>query len=82
MSTGFKHEGHGKFVRFQNDYKDALFEPFTLESGVVLESQVFTVQSSYFYKMENIKGGKRKTRKSRKSKKSRKVRKSRRSMRR
>ena len=73
--AGFKYEGHGKFVRRQNGGRDTLFEPFTIESGAPLESQVFEVANSAFYKLTNIKGGKRKSRKVRKTKKSRKVRK-------
>ena len=65
VGTELKHEGHGKFVRLQNDMKDALFEPFTISSGPQLESQVFPVRESEFYKLSNIKGGTRKSRKGR-----------------
>lgn len=73
----YKHEGHGKFFGLQNNGKDARFEPFTIDnaSGTVLESQVFEVANSFFYKLTNIKGGKRKSRKSRrKTRKSRNTR--------
>ena len=61
---------------------DARFEPFTIPSGIQLESQVFGVLDSFFYKLTNIKGGKRKSRaprrKSRKGRKGRKGRNTRR----
>jgi len=56
----YQHEGYGKFVQRQGvGYADALFEPFTIPSGAVLESQVFNAMTAYFYKLSNVKGGRR-----------------------
>lgn len=66
IGDDFKHEGHGKFVRLQGGGFDALFMPFQVINGPQHESQVFDIVGTHFYRLSNIKGGKRKSRRGRK----------------